>query len=192
MKKVLGIAHKTLVWYSVAAAPVCVAYALWSTMVKHGSAPNWLFDNISFAWILSLCYLLAALLFHRQFRELVLTRLAGFKEQDERERRITADSARATFMVMLALEIILLIMSMTTLRVYNKNDGKAYFTVGLSLSSEQLNIYSIPSEHLRESGTYTYAEGRLMPANLSFLLLFMIAAQIGTFQLFARKQYRGS
>ncbi|MBI4249684.1 MAG: hypothetical protein HY611_09290 [Elusimicrobia bacterium] len=197
MKNALLKAHKIIVRYALFYAPVYAALSA-TLFTRYGDAvpEGGMFDaanNLGFAWILSLAYVFLALLFYRRFRETLLARLAGFKEGDERERLVTADAARATFLLMLALQIVLLVMSLTAIRLVRNPDGHGMLSVGMRLSSEQFDIYSLPEGQPPAPGPLGSVEigGPLLPPNMSILLLLLLLVQIGAFKLVSSRRYEG-
>lgn len=192
MKNLFKKAHKAIVLYAVAFAPVWTLYLGYWTMVKGEEVPQGFVNNMGFAWVLSLAYVVLALIFYRNFRETVVARLAGFKESDEREEIVTAHAARRTFLLTLAVQVVFLIMSITNIQVYRNLDGKGYLTVGMGFSSSQFDIYSLPTDSgLPSQGVLWGVGGHLIPSNMTVVFLLMIFVQIAAFRLFSCRHYEG-
>lgn len=198
MKNILRKVHRTVIWYSLILGPITVFYGYWIS--KHEEKMlgllSKLLNNLGFLWVLSLVYIFLALVFYREFRESLLARLAGFKEGDEREELVTAHAARTTFLLMLAVQIVLLVMSLTSFHmVMNPHpdaDGhRDLLTIGMKFSSDQLDIYSVPPVPSISGPGSSELKGYLLPPNMSLILLLLILIQIGAFKLISRRRYEG-
>ncbi|MEK7413928.1 MAG: hypothetical protein AAB263_11490, partial [Planctomycetota bacterium] len=76
-----------------------------------------LLNGAAFAWILCVPIAPLSFLFDRASRERAMARLCGLRNGDERERAVTGDAARATLLLALSLQMILLVMSMISVRL---------------------------------------------------------------------------
>lgn len=196
MKNILLKAHKAMVWYSVLCSPITVFYVYWFIKYKEDVPEGGLLSLVNafgLAWVLSLVYLVLALCFYPTFRETILARLAGFKERDEREELVTAAAARGTFLLTLAVQIALLIMSMTSFHLVRNPDGHGFLALGIEASSDQLlDIYSLPAAAAeRGAAGAVEIEGHLMPPNITLILLLLILVEVGSFKFFSRRRYEG-
>ena len=199
MKKYLGWFHRCAVGYAVLFSPFCILIGYWLSRYGEagpgGRVPHYLFQvlmNLGFVWMLSLAYCVLALLFYEAFRESLLSRLAGFREQDERERLVTARAARATFLLTLAFQIALLVMSMTGVHLVRTPDGHGSLSIWMGLRSENLDFYARPAAPV-PSGPPTSFDFRsqLLPPNVTPILLLTILVQLGGFRLFSRRRHGG-
>ncbi|MBI4054765.1 MAG: hypothetical protein HY402_01380 [Elusimicrobia bacterium] len=197
MKNVLLKLHKIVVRYALFFAPGFIAfYTYWLTRygdkVPEGGFIGFI-NTFCFIWILSLAYVFLALLFYKDFRETLLARLAGFKESDERERIVTSNAARTTFLMTLAIQIVLLIISLTNVHLVRNPDGHGVLSVGLGFSSDQFDIYALPSNRSARSAPLGSVEvgGNLLPPNISPILMLLLLVQIGIFKLVSRRHYEG-
>lgn len=202
LKTVLKFVHKAILGYLIVGTPVFLA-CLFYVFLKHGNgnylAPEtgfWnLVNNMGFGWILSLAYFFLALVFYGDFRESLMSRIAGFKENDEREELATAKAARHTFLLMLALQTVFLVMSMTTIKLERTPDGHGILTIGMSMSSNQhLNFSNAKTEAAApasDSAGLQKIERWLLPPNFFAVLAFLILAQIAGFRLFSWRAYKG-
>ncbi len=198
MKNAFRKIHRVIVWYSIISAPITIAYGCWIS--KHDEKTLWYFleplNNLGFLWILSLLYVFLALLFYKAFRESLLARLAGFQESDEREQLVTAHAARNTFLLMLAIEIVFLVMRLTSFHLvrYEKPNPTGHhglLTLGMGFSSEQFDIYALPSAPSSASPKDLEVGGNLLPSNMTLILLLLILVQVGAFKFTSRRYYAG-
>jgi hypothetical protein len=191
MKPILRHAHKLIVWYSLIFSPLTAFYFYWFS--RHGQEPPQegifgIINNLGFIWVLSLIYVFLALLFYKNFRESLLTRLIGLREKDEQDRLVTGQSARAAFLLMLAVQIALLVLSLTNVNVIKNPDGHGTVSIGMGFSSEQLNIYSLPAKtEVSLPPGALHIQGYLLPPNIAPILMLLILTQIGALKLFARR-----
>lgn len=199
MKNILRKTHKLIVWYSIIFTPITVL-AAWLTdnggKVPENGLAN-VINELGFFWILSLAYLILALVFYKDYRENLLARLAGFKEGDEREHLVTANASRATFLLMLALQIVLLVMSLTHVHLIydpsNPNPNEhGLLSISMAFSSKQLDIYSLTPAPVKSPppGSWEF-KSYLIPPNMSLILLLLILVQVGSFKLLSGRRYEG-
>ena len=199
MKKYLAWIHRCAVGYAVLFSPFCILIGYWVSRYGEngpaGRVPNYLFHvlmNLGFVWVLCLAYCVLALLFHKTFRESLLSRLAGFHEQDERERLVTARAARATFLLTLALQIALLIMSLTAVHVVRTPDGHGSLSIWIGLRSDDFDVRARPAAPAPSEPPLSLDyERHLVPLNAAPVLLLTILVQLGGFRLFSRRRYAG-
>lgn len=160
--------------------PPSLAYMAWSAYRPNAEGPVFAFLGwVSLLWMLSLAVLPVGLVLDAGWRKAAMSRLAGLRESDERERQITGEAARATLLFALALQCALLIASLATYRFVRNEDGHGYLAVGLG--------YGRSPEPERAAATDI--RGRLLPASSAPLLLALIAAQLAVFRSFTRKRY---
>jgi len=175
--------------------PVIIIYVA-ALMQGASNEPDTIFlktlNNLGFIWILSIAYFFLTLLFYGTFRESILSALAGFKERDEREQLVTAKAARATFLFMLAVQLVMLIMTFTSIHLLRTPDGHGTLTVGMhidtALHGNLLNGADISPSNTQVPET-TDIHRYLLPPNFAGILLFLILAQIITFKLVSHKYY---
>lgn len=142
----------------------------------------------AFAWIL--CVPIATLIFllDRESRERAMSRLCGLREGDERERLVTGDAARATFLLGLALQAALLFMTMTCVRIYwdmNVPQGQKHGTVAVEM------VWPLGTPPAPAPGEIPIASEFLLSPSAFMPIALMLMIQIGSFQFFARRRYAG-
>lgn len=175
--------------------PVTVIYA--RILQRYGDqAPDTvllkILNELGFVWVLSTAYFFLALVFYRAFRESLLTRLTGFKERDEREQLVTGKASRATFLFMLALQIMLLIMSLTNVHLVRNPDGHGTLSIGMGIdSSLHGDLFHGARQPVADSTTSGRLEINrfLLPPNLAVVFFILILMQFLVFRLFSRKYY---
>ncbi|MBI4055994.1 MAG: hypothetical protein HY399_00395 [Elusimicrobia bacterium] len=196
MKKVMSKLHKCILWYAGLFSPVMVFYLYWTRNQQEFPKAGflWFINQLGLLWILCVAYIPLALLFYRNFRESLLSRLAGFRERDEREQLVTAHASRATFLLMLALQIILLVFSMTTVDLVRDPNGHGTLSIGVGIdSSQHLNPFFLKPTPLSPSPSgHLEIHHFLIPPNLALILLMLILVQVGAFKLFSRRRYEGT
>lgn len=193
MRAHLKRAHRWIVGYAVLFSPCSLLFVYWITR-NGGTMPEGgiysVMNDLGFAWVLCLAYCVGALVFYQEFRESLLSRLAGFREQDERERLVTAHAARNTFLLTLALQTVLLILSLTTVSVYRGPDGHGWLNIGMGFSSSNLDLWAREAP-ARESGPGLHFGGHLLPPNMAPIFLLAILVQLAAFRLSSRRGYEG-
>jgi len=169
-----------------------------------GEPTSWwrnLLNDGGFYWILCAAAALATLVFDRERRERVTARLCGVREGDERERAVTGDAARTTLLLSLALQIVLLVLTLTTVQlVWNaaapKGTPHGLLSVGLKFSSSQhLGAFGFAATDSRSAAPAepgrVIVNGYLLPPAAFPILLTLILLQIGAFKAFSRSRYEG-
>ncbi|HOX22278.1 MAG TPA: hypothetical protein PLL10_02345, partial [Elusimicrobiales bacterium] len=184
-EQILRKIHRTVLWYTLLSTPVVLTYVRWFSGPDEVS-PQGLFHRgmnlMGGLWVVGGFYLVLALVFYKEFREGLLSRLAGFKERDEREQHATADAARSTFLLMLGVEIVFLLMSLSTFEIVKKPNGHGLLKVGAALGPEHADLFSPnPPAALQVSampeGTVSVV-AHLLPPNTAGLLLLLIFVQL--------------
>lgn len=189
-----------------------LAYALWGWPVVlldagldawlGGPASSWrhVLNDAGFAWVLCAAAALVTLVADRGRRERAMARLCGVRENDERERAVTGDAARTTLLLSLAFQVVLLVLTLTTVRlVYDaaapKGTPHGTLSVGLKFSSaDQLSAFggtpSRTAPPAAEPGRVVLDRYLLPPAAFP-ILLALILLQVGAFKAFSRRSYEG-
>jgi hypothetical protein len=159
-----------------------------------------LLDNAGFAYMLCAVAALATFVIDKSRHERAMARLFGVREGDERERTVTGDAARTTLLLSLALQIVLLLLSLTTVKlVWNaaapKGTPHGLLAVGFQFSSsDQLSAFKLASS---AAATATGEPGRVivngyvLPPATFPVLLALILLQIASFKAFSRRRYEG-
>ncbi len=152
---------------------------------KPGAGPAWLvtISAVSFmAWILSLAYFLVAFCVSRGVRLSIIRRLSGLTELDERERELTGQAARNTFIMMTAVIlgcILLALFSVTITRTPADRTGLA-FSLGVNISVE--DFVSVTPE----PGGGTRLELHALPYKFAVPLICLLLIQVVAFRFFSR------
>lgn len=167
-----------------------------------------LFNVGAFVWVLCVPVAPLSLLLDRTRRERAMALLCGLREGDERERIITGEAARATLLLALFLQVVLLVMTMITVRLVwdptlPKGTEHGLVACGLSFSTERhLNPFGVPAEPPAEKTFGTSLEnpsrnamevtGYLLSPSAFPVLALMILIQLAAFKAFAMRRYEGS
>ncbi len=118
MKNALAKVHKA-----------ALAYVLWGwpIVLIDGALDAWqgdpvalwrhLLNDAGFAYVLCAAAALITLVVDKNRRERAMAWLCGVREGDERERAVTGDAARTTLLLSLALQVVLLVLSLTSVQL---------------------------------------------------------------------------
>src|SRR5262249_34575248 len=141
-------------------------------------------------WVLSAIYFVAAMVVSRSLRESLMKRLAGFSERDEREEQVTASAARATFLLMLSIEVVGLLMTLTKVSLDwdpVAKGPKGLLSIRVGFRPEHWNTFAFAVEKAAASGPqWTWATS-LLPPNMALPMLALILLQLAGFRIFARR-----
>jgi len=197
MRNPLPALHRAVISYLVGYAPVMVLLMFLiddPRQIARGSLLD-IANTLGFVWVLCLPYLPLSLLLRREVRERLMGRLAGVREGDEREQVITGHAARATFLLTLALQLVFLAMSLTSVHLVRNADESGLFAVGVGFDSR---------EHLRTTAAVASSEMTatvpsrmelktwLLPPGAALVLMLLIAVQVLAFRLFSARPYAGT
>lgn len=185
MKPLLSRVHKAVLAYALWGWPVVLLDAgldAWlgdpATLWRH------VLNDAGFAYVLCAAAALITLVADRERRERAMARLCGVREGDERERAVTGDAAKTSLLLSLSFQVVLLVLSLTTVRLVwdssaPKGTPHGTLSVGLKFSStDHLNLFH-------------EAKGYVLPPASFPILLALILLQIGAFKTFSRKRYEG-
>lgn len=174
------------------------------------SAALWrsLLNGAAFAWVLCAPVAPLSLLLDRARRERAMARLCGLREGDERERAVTGEAARATLLLALCLEIVLMVLSLVSVRLsWDPNAPKGghhgTLSVGMAFSSSRhLDPFGAslekadwkvlgaapetPKKEIEMGGGFLLA-----PSTFPVLIL-LVLAQLAAFRSFALRRYEGT
>ncbi len=172
--------------------------SLWRSIINHAA----------FAWVLCAPIAPLGLLLERQRREDAMARLCGLREGDERERVVTGEAARATLLLSLFLQVILLVLSLVSVRLSwdptaPKGEKHGVLSVGMAfssarhldpfgVSSEDPKFFNLgaPPEALRPE-IHLFGGFLLAPSTFPVLAL-LVLIQLLAFKVFALRRYEGA
>ena len=202
MKSILAKLHKAALAYVVWGWPiVLIDAALDAWQGQPEALWRHLLNDAGFLYVLCAAAGLATLVIDKSRRERAMAWLCGVREGDERERAVTGDAAKTTLLLSLSFQLVLLILSLTTVQlVWNaaapKGTPHGMLSVGLKFSSSQhLGAFGFepaaPASTPTEPGR-TVINGFLLPPATFPILLTLILLQIAAFKAFSRRRYEGT
>lgn len=121
--KILSFLHRGVLTYlAIFTVPALFAFLFLDrtaigTRIMEILTPLWMW--LIGLWFLSATYFCCCLVLSGRFRETLLTRIAGFKERDEREEIVTAKAARSVFLITLGCFIAAGLFGMIRLNVFS-------------------------------------------------------------------------
>ena len=138
-------------------------------------------------------YIGARLIFSSHWREEILTKLAFFKERDEREVFLSGRATKTTFLTSLAILICLLCLSVFQVSLYQVPPEKAVrgksrtIALGLDLSLMEKERAKPPREQDAKDVFKSYISYTGLPVSKTAILLFLIFWQIASYNYSIRK-----
>lgn len=153
-------------------------------------------NTAAFAWVLSAAAWPVTLVLDRTRRERSMAWLCGLREGDERERAVTGDAARSALLLSLALQSVLLILSLTTVDlVWNpelKGEHKGVLSVGMSFSTaKHLDPFGTARDEKDPAPRGVSAGGYLIPPACFPVLALLILVELAAFRAYAGRRYEG-
>ena len=169
-----------------------------ATGAYKGTAP-WanVLNTAAFVWVLCVPAWPITLLLDRPRRERAMAKLCGLRENDEREKLITGEAARSALLLSLALQSVLLALSLTTVNlVWNpeaKGEKKGYLAAGLGFSSSRhLDPFGAAAPEPDPAPKGVSAGGYLLAPSTFPVLAVLILVQLAAFRLYAGRRYEGA
>lgn len=153
-------------------------------------------NTAAFAWVLSAAVWPATLVLDRARRERAMSWLCGLREGDERERAVTGDAARSALLLSLALQSVLLVLTLTSVSVVYDPAAttvkKGMLSVGMSFSTEKhLNPFGSPANEKDPAPRGVSAGGYLLAPACFPVLAVLILIQLAAFRAYAGRRYDG-
>lgn len=139
-------------------------------------------------WFGALIVFLISLALAPSVREATLKRLANIKDRDEREHYITGEASRSAYIASLSMMILLLFLSIFTLKIYRVPESEAIngkrsnVSIGL-----QFDLIDKPKTEIGPTGEVIF-ESKDIPLSKTAIILLLIAWQLIAFNLKARKE----
>lgn len=196
MKTTLTLAHRAVLRFAAWGWPVLLADLALKAYDRPEPWANAL-NTGAFLWVLSAAAWPLTLLLDRARRERAMARLCGLKEGDERERAITGDAARGAFLFSLALQSVLLALTLVSVELAYDPAAKARgekggtLSVGLSFSSERHLDPSGGAPSRPETGSGWRWGGPVIAPSSFPVLAVLILLQLAAFRFHATKRYEG-
>lgn len=149
-------------------------------------------------WIILAFILCVRMLVVQDFREAVLAKITDTEEHDEREALIFGRAAKFSYLSTLSLAFFLLFLSVLNVKIVKHhsspfgNDKTGYVQVGINFDvldypSKKSNPLNELRKNLLAQEAKIYFEFSGIPLSKSFLLLVLIAWQIGSYQFLVKK-----
>lgn len=153
-------------------------------------------NTAAFVWVLSAPVWPVTLVLDRARRERAMSRLCGLREGDERERAVTGDAARSALLLSLALQSVLLVLTMTSVQVVWNPESteakKGVLSAGLGFSTQRhLNPFGAPPDEEDPSPRGVSAGGYLLSPACFSVLAMLILVQLAAFRAYAGRRYEG-
>ena len=197
MKRIALSLHKAVMTYAAWGWPlVAVDAAL--EMLAGSPQGSWrsVLNSLAFAWVLCAPAAPITWLLDRERRERAMAKLCGLREGDERERAVTGEAARSALLLSLALQSVMLVLSLTSVRlIWNPESSaakKGVLTAAMSFSSSRhLNPFGSPSEEKDPAPKGISAGGYLLSPTCFPVLALLILIQLAAFRIYAGRRYEG-
>lgn len=140
MKNALSRAGRAVLSFSAWGWPLLLLDLAAGAHRSDAAWAGWL-NTAAFLWVLSAPAWPVALVADARLRERVMARLCGLREGDERERAVTGDAARSVLLLSLALQSVLLVLTVTSVQVVwdpeRAAEKKGTLSAGLGFSSSR-------------------------------------------------------
>ncbi len=184
------------VYYFVFTSPIFITFMVWASLEFKGAANPadlnggfWdIFGWFFIAWVLDLLYIVTKMLFSKIFRDILMAKLAGIQERDEREVVVAGNAAKFAYLSTFALLLFMLVFSVTNLKVAkdptraSENKGTVTIGFGAKLTDDTAIMYE-----KKDKDNFSFSYNSL-PLSKPFMLIFLMIWQIGSYHLIARKE----
>ncbi|MBI4387297.1 MAG: hypothetical protein HY551_07930 [Elusimicrobia bacterium] len=165
----------------------------------------WL-NGAAFLWVVLAPIAPLTLLLDRSRRERAMARLCGLREGDERERAVTGEAARATLLLSLTFQVVLLVMSMISVHLAwdpsAPKGERGLVEVGMGFSSSRhLDPFGtgfnrpkpmeVGVDETRHGGI-NLGGGFILAPSIFPILALLILIQLAAFRILAVRRYEGA
>jgi hypothetical protein len=182
--------------YLIGLSPLIFGFMIWAVYTNFkettGNGIFWdIFGWLFIAWTLDLIYLVTKMVLSPTVREVIMTKLAGMKERDERESVVAGSAAKFSFLSTLALLLFLFVFSVSNLSVTkhptteNILGEKKHGKVEIGFNLKALDDEALIHEHKGEIESYSY---KSFPLSKPLIILLLIFWQVGSYHLVARRE----
>lgn len=148
-----------------------------------------IFGWIVVVWCALFAYLFFAIAFNEKLRNSFVRKLAGIKENDERESHITGIVSKKTFIASTGILVLLLFLSALQINIYRTpgpDDGK-HGTIALGMRMTFVKQEQSPTTKEESERMYIVKYNGL-PLTADGTLLLVMILQIGSFYYFSKKE----
>jgi uncharacterized membrane protein (DUF373 family) len=140
-------------------------------------------------WTVLLFYFFFAVAFSENLKNTFVRRLAGIKENDEREFQLTGIVSKKTFIATTAFLILLLFLSVIRVNIYRDSEAEVksgkHGTIQIGMGMTILNEKTEPAKE--EIGRRYIIKYNGFPLSADGTLLLVMLLQLGTFYYFSRQ-----
>lgn len=184
-------------WYLVGGSPIFITFLIWASVAYNATERSsvlnggiWNYFAIFFIpWIFDIFYIVIKMLFSNKLRDIVMAKLAGMKERDERESSVAGNAAKFSFLSTFAIVLFCIVFSITTFTVkkHPKDvDGKrGMISIGFDAKFFDKTAMTIKTEG--DAEIYSYNS---LPLTKPFILLLILVWQLGSYHLIARRELK--
>lgn len=140
-------------------------------------------------WALTGIYFFSSILISREIRENTFAWVFGFRERDEREELIVANSAKSSFVFMAGIVFIFFFVSTARIGYQPSSTGGYHgqFTLGhIKMSADPIEVY----KELASNGDQVNYPIFGFPLSITGTLLLLLVIQFAAFKFFSRANRR--
>lgn len=188
---------KYLVTYVKYTSLVFIIFMIWASeefkdlagLQETTASGGWwnVFGVFFIAWVLGIFYIVFKMLFSKNLRNIIMSKMAGIKERDERESLVAGNAAKFSFLSTFAILLFFLLfssMNFTFAKGPKNAEGKSgYFSLGFGL--KLYDSKAVTHEKVDDRNVYKY---NTIPLTTPMILLFIMFWQLGSYHLVARKE----
>lgn len=195
MKKMLLSLHKTVLTFAAWGWPILLLDFASGAYKSPSPWADWI-NSAAFIWVLSAPVWPITLVLDGARRERAMAWLCGLREGDERERVVTGEAARSALLLSLALQSVLLVLSLTTVKIVwnpeEKGEKKGYLEAGMGFSStKHLDPFGAPIDEKDPAPKGVSVGGYLLSPACFPVLAVLILVQLAAFRAYAGRRYEG-
>lgn len=194
MNRINSIATKLMIYLFIFALAAMTIETLGTDSIPN--IVRSILGSLTLVWLISVIYLVFALLFSKNLRNNFARKIAGIKENDEREVIIAGNASKKTFIFMISAITVLLFMSTFSFDVktplIQDGDHKGSFSVGFGA-----NFMKKPAPITASSPCDTPSDGISkkisysgLPLTNDAVLMLILGLQIGAFYFFSNKEHQ--
>jgi hypothetical protein len=151
-----------------------------------------LIGSITVLWCSLAFYLFFAIAFNEKLKNAFVRRLAGIRENDEREFQITGVICKKTFISMTGILVLLLFLSALQVNVYKNDEAKTddgkHGAIQIGMGMSILTSEKDKPQTSEESCRHYIIKYRGLPLTADGVLLVVMLLQLGLFYYFSKRE----
>ncbi len=151
-----------------------------------------LWGGLIMLWCLAFVYMMFALVFSEQLKNLFVRRVARIHENDEREAQLTGTTSKKTFISSVAVLLLFLFLSVLRVHIYKASEveipkgNRGVISIGMGMKFFEPSSNGNNGEPV---GRNYFVNYNGLPLSSDGTLILVLCVQLGLFYYFSRREF---